>query len=332
MIRIHTPSRLHFGLLSLEAEGHFWPNRQGEPLLPARSFGGVGLMIQEPSLELHLHPAGEWSAQGPQAERALQMARQFADTMSREGVVSGSPCRFEIVNAPPEHIGLGTGTQLGMAAAHGLAHLWKLSANLPTLASAVGRGQRSALGAHGFVQGGFLVEAGKTASEILSPLVARLEVPPAWRVVLVIPVCRKGLHGLQEKQAFEALVGQSDWTGTDSLCRLVLLGLLPALQVGDYDLFGEALYDFNQRAGMAFASVQGGIYASEETAAIVAFLRNQGVKGTGQSSWGPTVFAIVPDADRAEDLVRRLKQNFGAKLADLILTQPNNQGARIEEI
>jgi len=332
MIRIHTPSRLHFGLLSLEPKGNFWPNREGEPLLPARAFGGVGLMIEQPSLELHLQPAREWSAHGPLAERVLQMAGHFADAMSREGVVPGPPYRFEIVNAPPEHVGLGTGTQLGMAVAHGLAHLWQMSADLPTLARAVGRGQRSALGAHGFVHGGFLVEAGKRALETLSPLVARVEMPPAWRVVLAIPACRQGLHGLQEKQAFASLVGRSDWASTDSLCRLVLLGLLPALQAGDCDLFGEILYDFNQRAGIAFAGVQGGIYSSDETAAIVAFLRGQGVKGTGQSSWGPTVFAIVPDPDRADDIVRCLRQHFGAILADWIVTQPNNQGARIEEI
>ena len=44
MIRVSTASRLHFGLLSLAADGEeCWPNLHGEPTLPMRRFGGVGL-------------------------------------------------------------------------------------------------------------------------------------------------------------------------------------------------------------------------------------------------------------------------------------------------
>jgi beta-ribofuranosylaminobenzene 5'-phosphate synthase len=332
MIHIRTPSRLHFGLLSLEAEGRMWPNRQGEPLVAARAFGGVGLLIQEPGLELRVSLAEQWSAEGPLAERALRMAQRFTDAMRQQGAGTVSPCHLEILSAPPEHVGLGTGTQLGMAVAHGLARLWRLSLDLPTLARAVGRGQRSALGVHGFVQGGFLVEAGKSGMQTLSPLVARVELPEAWRIVLVIPACGQGCHGMQEKQAFASLAARGGLlTSTDALCRLVLLGLLPALQAADCDLFGEVLHDFNQRVGETFAGVQEGIYATRETAAVVAFVRGQGVKGTGQSSWGPTVFAVVPDPERASDLARRVGEHFGASFAHLSITRPANRGAVIEE-
>ena len=173
------------------------------------------------------------------------------------------------------------------------------------------------------------MEAGKTAEETLAPLVARLDVPDHWRIVLVIPRQRQGIHGAQERQAFASLAAHgSDLDGTDALCRLVLLGLLPLLQAGDCDLFGEVLYDFNQRVGAAFAPVQGGIYASEGIAAVVSFVRGEGVKGVGQSSWGPTVFAVVPDEEKATALVARLQAHFGTAFADFRVTRARRPAAR----
>src|SRR4051794_19352028 len=48
-LRLQTPSRLHFGLLSWGSES-------------SRQFGGVGLMIDAPGLEIHAEPAGSWRA------------------------------------------------------------------------------------------------------------------------------------------------------------------------------------------------------------------------------------------------------------------------------
>ena len=57
MIRVQAPSRLHFGLLSLPA-GPCWPNRHGQQVVPARRFGGVGLMVQAPGLRLTVAAGG----------------------------------------------------------------------------------------------------------------------------------------------------------------------------------------------------------------------------------------------------------------------------------
>src|SRR6185437_1004041 len=93
-----------------------------------------------------------------------------------------------------------------------------------------------------------------------------------------------------EVEAFSRLTAApSDPARTDVLCRLVLLGLLPALVERDADAFGEAVYEFNARVGEAFAPVQGGVYASARIAELVAFVRGQGVRGVGQSSWGPKI-------------------------------------------
>src|SRR5262245_19094518 len=70
MIRVVTPSRLHFGLLSLAAEGAAWPDRAGRAVLPARRFGGAGLMVQRPGVALRVEDAADWAAEGPLAGRA----------------------------------------------------------------------------------------------------------------------------------------------------------------------------------------------------------------------------------------------------------------------
>jgi len=103
--------------------------------------------------------------------------------------------------------------------------------------------------------------------------------------------------------------------------------MLPALAEADCDNFGAALYEFNALAGQSFAAVQGGRYASPRVAEVVDFVRQQGVRGVGQSSWGPGVFAVVPDREQASDLVRRLRVQFGLGVAEAFETRAWNQGA-----
>ncbi len=324
MSRVTAPARLHFGLLSLLAEGEeFWPDRHGAPVLPARRFGGVGLMVEAPALRLRAERARDWSAEGPLAQRALAFARRFAGTVMEETL---PPHHLVVEAAPPEHCGFGTGTQLGLAVARALA-IASLRPELGAveLARRMGRGLRSALGVHGFARGGFLVEAAKRADDEVSPLVARLPFPEPWRVVLAVPPSGPAVHGERERQAFRDLrVGPA----TDVLCRLVLLGMLPALAERDEEAFGEALHDFNARAGETFAAAQGGTYAGPGVAELVAFIRRQGVRGVGQSSWGPAVFAVVGDEDRADDLARRLRREF-APGTEVFVTRGCNHGAEV---
>jgi predicted sugar kinase len=61
--------------------------------------------------------------------------------------------------------------------------------------------------------------------------------------------------------------------------------------------------------------VQGGEYASAEIADLIADVRACGVRGVGQSSWGPTVFAVVGDSDTALSLVLRFRSRLPAFVA-----------------
>ncbi len=334
MVSVQAFSRLHFGLFNLGGGGFAEADAPRETATQRR-YGGVGLMIERPGVKVRLLASSSWSAAGPLAERALSFAHRFTRaTQLEESDDDLPPRRLIIEQAAPEHSGLGTGTQLGLAVAQALAVSWERPCDLRSSARRVARGLRSALGAHGFEQGGFLLEAGKRRADELAPLVARLPFPKPWRLVLVVPTAdtrNAGLYGSSEVKAFEELAARSAAPDrSDALCRLVLLGLLPALVEGDVNAFGEALHEFNTRVGEAFAPVQGGVYASPRVAEFVAFARDQGVRGAGQSSWGPTAFAVVGDEDQAEYMAKRLRDHFALEESAVIVTQACNHGALLE--
>jgi beta-RFAP synthase len=314
MLRLRTPSRLHFGLLAPFAES-------------GRRYGGVGLMIDHPGIELELEPAPAWSVEGPLAPRATLVLQQL---LSAWPDAARRPHRILIRRAAPEHMGLGTGTQLALSLARALAEcLDRTPRTASCLASLVGRGTRSALGIHGFEQGGFLVEGGNHADGQVSPLVARLPFPREWPIVLVLPPGQPGLHGEAECRAF-ARRPETAVDPAGQLSRIAVLELLPALVDRDFAEFSQALFEFNCLAGEAFRDVQGGVYASDQIAEIIHAIRGLGVAGAGQSSWGPGIFAVTRDADQARWLEERILQRFSFENPALLTGLADNRGAILD--
>src|SRR5437764_371788 len=95
---------------------------------------------------------------------------------------------------------------------------------------------------------GLLRPAAGPGERAVAPLVARLPFPEDWRIVLVTPPVPADWHGPRERAAFAALRPAA----ADALCRLVLLGLLPALAERDLAAFGAAVGEYNARAGEPF--------------------------------------------------------------------------------
>lgn len=318
LVQVTAPCRLHFGMLSFGHEGE-------------RQFGGVGVMIDRPPLVVRLSSADRVEAAGPLAERAATFVRQVLGALAPD---EPKGCRVEIVSAPPEHCGLGVGTQLGLSIAAGAARLLGREASGPhELAAWAGRGQRSAVGTHGFALGGMIVEAGKRAGDALGTLVCRLDLPEAWRFVLVMPAADhengQGLSGVEEQLAFASLPPVPQGV-TDTLCREVLLHLLPAAREGRFDQFSASLYRYGYLAGLCFAAQQGGAYAGERLTHLVAMVRSLGVEGVGQSSWGPTLFALLPSQSEAEALVSKLRQLPDAAACELVIASASRHGALVE--
>ena len=104
---VRTPSRLHFGLLGWGPGSH-------------RQFGGLGLMVRRPGIEIVVEPARSLSVKGPRAERAESVFESIQNLL-RE-LDSSHELRWQSESATPrEHIGLGVGTQLSLAVAAAVA-------------------------------------------------------------------------------------------------------------------------------------------------------------------------------------------------------------------
>jgi beta-RFAP synthase len=312
-IHITAPSRLHFGLWALAS-------RTG------RQYGGVGAMIEEPRLVIHVDAAERFSAEGPLSERIAAFGGRWAE-FHREALPK---CRITVATAPPRHAGLGSGTQLGLAVAAGLGAFVGLPGQSPReLALSVGRGLRSAVGTYGFALGGLIVDQGKLADEPLSPLDCRLDLPAAWRFVLVRPAGLAGLGGDEESAAIASLPVISPAT-TERLIAEVRDRLVPAAATADFEGFAASVYRYGRWSGECFAARQGGPYNGPVLTKLVERIRDLGGEGVGQSSWGPTLFVAQPSQAAAEDFAQRLSAVSTGEELHTIITPPANSGARID--
>lgn len=294
-VTVEAPARLHFGILDLR--GH-----------RGRRFGGIGAAIPSPSVILEVTPHERLTAEGADAGRAQEFARRY---LAATGVTSGAHLR--VLEAIPEHVGLGSGTQLALAVARALAELYGHSAEPLTLARAVGRGLRSAIGTWTFALGGFVLEGGRrSGNDAVAPLISRLPIPSSWRAVIAIPESHPGLSGAAEAEAFRQLPPPPE-REVEQVAHLVLMQLLPALAEGDLIEFGAALTEVQRITGGWFAAAQGGAFASGPTQELVQRMAEFGAAGVGQSSWGPTAYGLVPHPDAARDLAQRIRAWMGPK-------------------
>lgn len=313
---VTAPSRLHFGMFSF-----------GHPTL--RQFGGAGVMIDGSPLTLRIDPSPEFAAVGTAAERIRGVLERVRGT---EWGRSLSPCRLEVRAAPRSHVGLGSGTQTALSVVAGLRAWAKLPPlEAVALAELSGRARRSAVGLHGFLHGGLIVEAGRLPHEAVAPLAAAASLPASWRFVLICPRAEEGLSGERERAAFATLPPVSPAL-TDELSRLALLELLPAARVGDFAGFAEAAYHFGAAAGRCFKSHQAGVYATEPLARLVERIRASGVAGVGQSSWGPTLFTLHPTDDAAQRFLAECASWPDAGDYEFTLASANRGGAKIESV
>lgn len=348
VVEVRTPARLHLGLMSF-----------GVPT--TRAFGGIGLMIDRPGVQVRVSRALRLEARGPEAERALGFAR-----MCVEGWGLREAYAIDVRTTPRGHVGLGSGTQLGLAIAAGIRHLarpapaaeaaagpahpgerpldpfeheWTFESGAALeLARAVGRGRRSCVGVHGFARGGLIVEAGRLAPQVpstgvdeFSPVVARVRLPSEWRCVLIIARGISGLSGDAEKQAFARLPPVPGEV-TAELARIALLELLPAAVEGRFGEFSRAVRHYGTVAGRPFAEESRRLAHAEATAGLLDLLGELGVEGAAQSSWGPAVMACCESVAAAGTLLNVIERLGLTEHHDVVVARFDSQGAVLREM
>ena len=311
-VRIEAPARLHMGFMDLHGG-------------VGRRYGSLGLALQGPCTRVRLKAASGVAAQGPDAHRAARYAHEMVERFDLpEGV------RIDVEEAIPPHSGLGSGTQMALAVGTGMAKLFDLDVSTAEVAAMLDRGARSGLGIGLFDQGGFVVDGGSAGDGAPPPVIARLAFPADWRLLLVFDRSRQGTHGEAEIEKFAALL-QFPEADAAELCRLVLMCALPGVVVADLDALGDAVSRIQARVGDHFADVQGGRFASPQVSRVLEWLASRGLKAVGQSSWGPTGFAVCPSEAVARGLMAEAETRFGREFGlDFAVTRGRNCGARVE--
>ncbi|GJE15359.1 beta-ribofuranosylaminobenzene 5'-phosphate synthase family protein [Methylobacterium marchantiae] len=309
-VRVRAPARLHFGFLDLHGG-------------LGRRFGSIGLAVDAPSVDLTARPATSLRVTGAEAKRTRAYAEAAASHLGIE-----SRAAIQVDEAIPAHAGFGSGTQLALSVAAALAALDGRAFSPDAFADALDRGNRSGVGLAAFTQGGLIVDGGRDASNGPPPLIARLAYPEAWRILLILDEAMTGVHGTREVEAFRDLPRFPEAQAAE-ICRIVLMQVLPAIATAEAEGFGAGITTIQRLIGDHFAPHQGGRYASPAVAEALAAIAAQGVAGYGQSSWGPTGFALV--ASEAEALALKASLERPGSLR-FVIARGRNSGASVTRL
>lgn len=296
-VSVCAPGRLHLGFLDPSAT-------------LGRRFGSIGLVIDGFATEVELAGAPRDLLQADDAAAQAELDRAAAHLATlREHSGRREPLSLRLRRVLPAHAGFGSGTQLALAVGRAFARWHGLDIDTATLAQWLGRGLRSGIGIAGFDAGGLLLDGGPGRDGRPAALLSRVELPAAWRVIVVIDPRAHGLSGAQERQAIATLPPLPQAAAAD-ICHQLLMRVLPGAALDDFGAFAPGLNRVQQLLGDHFAPAQSG--SAWTSASVGRLMQWWGARpgngagaaaAIGQSSWGPTGFAIVPSASAAQGLV-----------------------------
>ncbi|HEY1997963.1 beta-ribofuranosylaminobenzene 5'-phosphate synthase family protein [Paraburkholderia sp.] len=315
-VNVDAPARLHLGFLD--------PNAS-----LGRAFGSLGVVIDGPATSIEARLAEREQIDGAASEAEHE---RIALCLARlQAAFGAAPLAIRVNHTPRAHSGLGSGTQLALAVGTAFVRLLGHHASSAELASLLGRGARSGIGILGFDAGGLLVDGGSAGAlhSSVPPLLARQPFPESWRVLLVSDNSREGLHGAEERRGLAALEPFPQKLAAH-LCHLVLMKILPGAAERNIVPFAHGVTEMQQTIGEYFAPVQGGVFASPEVERALRAVAAQCTAGIGQTSWGPTGFAIVANAREAESALATAREaTRGMPQIDCAIVTGRNRGATI---
>ncbi|MFH5804099.1 hypothetical protein [Alienimonas sp. DA493] len=310
-VTVTAGARLHFGLCALAPE-----------------WSGAGVTVEAPVTRVTIAATdgpAEFVAPEGEEERLRAAVRAIA---------GDAPVRAELLACPPAHSGLGSGTQIALAAATATARL--LGEPDPVagpLFEQLGRANRSRLGAAGFLSGGMLLDPLGAIGAAQGTAVRCVQLPAEWRWVIVLPAEGGGVSGEEEAAALRRMPPMSrPFSG--GLRRMILQSLPLAAGLGERPpnavLFARILGDYGMRVGKHFASLQGGVFVSPAVREWAADRKDRNLPPPAQSSWGPAACSVFGSAELAEAEARRVRSLLGDAVTVLV-TATRNRGADFKE-
>ncbi len=308
---VRTPSRIHITLIDMNGS-------------LGRVDGGIGVALKEPYMEVEVEEAEELKAEGQLKDKAMAAARAFLSYYKING-----GARIRIKRAYPEHVGLGSGTQVSLAVARALSDIYGVKADTEELAYAVGRGGTSGIGTAAFERGGFILDGGHSTKEKPyflpsrasrarpAPVILRRDFPD-WKIALIFPRQEVKISGKTEVNIFQEFcplpVNQ-----VERLSRIILMQLLPSLVEEDIESFGRAINSIQE---VGFKSIEVSLQNREVQEALR--IAQKASYGAGLSSFGPVIYSLV---EEEEKLVEALK----GRAEKIIFTEAKNTGAEVYE-
>lgn len=325
---IKTPSRLHMSLIDLNGSYR-------------RIDGGIGLAIQDPQFVLESEETEkgitfEFNDSITDEEAINECSEKIPDAAQKAldyfNIESGF--HFTVHSAYHPHSGLGSGTQIAVAAAHLITETMGIETNSRELSSIVNRGGTSGIGTYAHELGGFILEGGhsieekpgflpSSASTAKPPqLIARYPFPEEWNILLVQPEVETHVNGDQEVNIFQTYcpIPKDE---VEKVSHLILMNLVPFLLEKDIKNFGWAISEL-QKVG--FNKLEHSLDPSFLPS--MKAIEDAGAYGVGISSFGPTLYTVFDDENK--DIVKAAAEIVGDE-SRVLVTKAQNHGFVIEK-
>ncbi|MFQ6105829.1 MAG: beta-ribofuranosylaminobenzene 5'-phosphate synthase [Candidatus Hydrothermarchaeaceae archaeon] len=307
-MKIETPSRLHITLIDLNAS-------------LGRMDGGLGIALERPRIKLRAVKSSGIAVKGSAKERYAKAAKRVISHLGIEGGID-----ITVEEAFPQHIGLGSGTQIALAAGSAVVKLYGAELGVRDIAGIVGRGGTSGIGVAAFEKGGFILDGGhslKVKKDFMPSSASRAPPPavvvrhdfPDWRLALIIPREGASFAGAREVDVFKKYC-PIPLAEVQKLSHIILMKILPAVVEEDIEAFGEGI---NMVQKVGFKRIE--IELQDPKMRRLLSIAQEHSYGAGLSSFGPVIYSLP----RHED---RLLENIPTKEAEVIFTKASHKGAR----
>jgi beta-ribofuranosylaminobenzene 5'-phosphate synthase len=306
MVIVTAFSRLHVGLIDLAG-------------ITSRRYGGAGFCLQSPVVRVSAKLADVSTLATPPT-----LSRRAVDDIKRAmaalSLLTPAAWRVEVLEAPMEHIGLGTKTALLLAVVTACAHAADLALSREQIQGLSGRGGTSGIGVNVFFTGGFVVDLGhpQTSENLFGPsstgpprslprLSVCLPIPQNWRFHLFLPggLC----YTTEGERAFFIQRAPIPPSEVLDVLASVYHSIVPAVAYDDFDLLRVGLSRI-QQVGFKLREIRG---QPHSVGGLIHRLEEMPDLAVGMSSMGPLVYAIRADpAELPDSLLQSLANENGA--------------------
>ncbi|MEM1898475.1 MAG: hypothetical protein QXD36_05235 [Sulfolobales archaeon] len=254
-------------------------------------YGSLGVSVEEPHISVLV--------------RSSPILKVRCDTKLCEELVVATARLLNIRDVEVEvsgylshHVGLGSRTRILLTTYLALTNYLGVEADVGRVINLLGGRKISGVGIYSFFYGNLVVDSGlnvNDASMHYPKLLYLYEVPGNWYLIIVLPEGFKGLSEVEEV----SIIRNVEAFPKQELLYKEFVRLLTSLSLRDFNIFTNALSRIQELTGEYFSKYQGGVFAHDISEELATVMRSEGVRGIGQSSWGPTIYGFTDSYAKA---------------------------------